>query len=52
MLDLDIERNRITDANKVPQLILNYTTGSAEGISLAFLTVWLVGDIANLAGMS
>jgi uncharacterized protein with PQ loop repeat len=35
---------------KVPQLILNYKTGSAEGISLAFLTVWLVGDLANLSG--
>ncbi|KFY69561.1 hypothetical protein V496_00142 [Pseudogymnoascus sp. VKM F-4515 (FW-2607)] len=34
----------------VPQLILNYTTGSADGISLAFLTVWLLGDITNLAG--
>lgn len=36
---------------QVPQLILNYKTGSAEGISLAFLTVWLIGDITNLAGM-
>jgi hypothetical protein len=36
----------------VPQLILNYKTGSAEGISLAFLTVWLVGDVASLAGTS
>ncbi|RDL40861.1 Uncharacterized protein BP5553_00840 [Venustampulla echinocandica] len=34
----------------VPQLILNYKTGSAEGISLAFLCVWLVGDITNLSG--
>jgi len=34
----------------VPQLILNYKSGSADGISLAFLTVWLVGDIANLSG--
>lgn len=34
----------------VPQLILNYTTGSADGISLIFLAVWLVGDITNLAG--
>jgi hypothetical protein len=29
---------------------LNYKTGSAEGISLAFLTVWLIGDATNLAG--
>lgn len=38
------------DLEKVPQLILNYTTGSADGISIAFLTVWLIGDITNLAG--
>jgi hypothetical protein len=35
---------------QVPQLVLNYNSGSAEGISLAFLTVWLIGDIANLSG--
>lgn len=40
------------DLEKVPQLILNYTTGSADGISIAFLTVWLIGDITNLAGAS
>ncbi|TVY49117.1 putative vacuolar amino acid transporter [Lachnellula occidentalis] len=34
----------------VPQLILNYKTGSADGISLAFLIVWMVGDITNLSG--
>jgi len=34
----------------VPQLILNYKTGSADGISLAFLLVWLLGDITNLWG--
>lgn len=37
---------------QVPQLYLNYKTGSAEGISLAFLGVWLIGDITNLSGMS
>jgi uncharacterized protein with PQ loop repeat len=31
-------------------LIENYKQGSAEGISLAFLTVWFIGDITNLAG--
>ena len=36
---------------QVPQLYLNYKTGSAEGISLAFLGVWLIGDITNLSGM-
>ncbi|KAK5148972.1 hypothetical protein LTR04_000243 [Oleoguttula sp. CCFEE 6159] len=34
----------------VPQLVENYKQGSAEGISLAFLTVWFIGDITNLAG--
>ncbi|KAL6159002.1 hypothetical protein ACJBU6_03095 [Exserohilum turcicum] len=34
----------------VPQLIENYTSGSADGISLAFLIVWFIGDITNLAG--
>lgn len=41
-----------TPANppQVPQLIENYKQGSAEGISLAFLTVWFVGDVTNLIG--
>ncbi|KAI9641606.1 hypothetical protein NHQ30_009459 [Ciborinia camelliae] len=34
----------------VPQLILNYRSQSADGLSLAFLTVWLIGDISNLVG--
>ncbi|KAH7125404.1 vacuolar membrane PQ loop repeat protein [Dendryphion nanum] len=34
----------------VPQLIENYKQGSAEGISLAFLVVWFIGDITNLVG--
>lgn len=34
----------------VPQLIENYKQGSADGVSLAFLTVWFIGDITNLAG--
>jgi len=34
----------------LPQLWLNYKTRSADGISLAFLGVWLVGDVTNLAG--
>ena len=41
---------RADDVLQVPQLILNYKTGSADGISLAFLTVWLIGDATNLAG--
>lgn len=35
---------------QVPQLVLNYRTGSADGISLSFLFVWLVGDVTNLSG--
>jgi uncharacterized protein with PQ loop repeat len=35
---------------QVPQLIENYKQGSAEGISLAFLTVWFIGDVTNLVG--
>lgn len=31
-------------------MIENYKQGSAEGISLAFLTVWFIGDITNLVG--
>ncbi|TEY73225.1 hypothetical protein BOTCAL_0081g00160 [Botryotinia calthae] len=34
----------------VPQLILNYRSQSADGVSLAFLTVWFIGDVTNLAG--
>lgn len=34
----------------MPQLIENYRCGSAEGLSLAFLTVWLIGDVTNLVG--
>lgn len=34
----------------IPQLVLNYRTSSADGISLGFLAVWLIGDIANFSG--
>ncbi|MCJ1255540.1 hypothetical protein MMC24_003356 [Lignoscripta atroalba] len=34
----------------VPQLVENYRSQSAEGISLAFLTVWFIGDLANFLG--
>ena len=34
----------------VPQLLENYRNSSAEAISLAFIFVWFLGDIANLAG--
>lgn len=31
-------------------MIENYKQGSAAGVSLLFLTVWMLGDIANLIG--
>ncbi|KAJ5084409.1 hypothetical protein NUU61_008988 [Penicillium alfredii] len=34
----------------VPQLIENYRNGNAEAISLLFVFVWFVGDVANLVG--
>jgi len=34
----------------VPQVIENYKNGSAQGVSLAFVAIWLLGDIANLIG--
>lgn len=34
----------------LPQLLENYRNSSAEAISLAFIFVWFLGDVANLAG--
>ncbi|KAI9829202.1 MAG: hypothetical protein M1826_005797 [Phylliscum demangeonii] len=34
----------------VPQLVENYKNGSADGVSLASLLVWFLGDMANLSG--
>ncbi|RVX70254.1 hypothetical protein B0A52_05587 [Exophiala mesophila] len=34
----------------LPQLLENYRNSSAEAISLAFIFVWFIGDVANLAG--
>ncbi|CAK7274501.1 hypothetical protein SEPCBS57363_006197 [Sporothrix epigloea] len=34
----------------LPQLIQNYKSQSADGLSMAFLTVWLIGDVTNLSG--
>lgn len=34
----------------VPQVIENYRNQSAEAISLAFVIVWFLGDVANLLG--
>ncbi|OAQ68482.1 PQ-loop-domain-containing protein [Pochonia chlamydosporia 170] len=34
----------------LPQLIANYKAKSADGLSMAFLIVWLLGDVSNLIG--
>ncbi|EKV08389.1 Vacuolar membrane PQ loop repeat protein [Penicillium digitatum] len=34
----------------VPQLIENYRNGNSEAISLLFVFVWFIGDVANLVG--
>ncbi len=34
----------------MPQLLENYKLGSADGVSLAFIGVWFIGDVTNLLG--
>ncbi|KAG6114186.1 hypothetical protein E4U14_001522 [Claviceps sp. LM454 group G7] len=34
----------------LPQLVANYKAESSDGLSMAFLIVWLLGDVCNLAG--
>ncbi|KAK3695491.1 PQ-loop-domain-containing protein [Podospora appendiculata] len=34
----------------LPQLITNYRAKSADALSMKFLFIWLLGDIANLSG--
>ncbi|KAK4229893.1 putative vacuolar amino acid transporter YPQ1 [Podospora fimiseda] len=34
----------------LPQLIANYKAKSADALSMKFLLIWLLGDIANLSG--
>ncbi|CAN8100373.1 unnamed protein product [Discula destructiva] len=34
----------------LPQLITNYKAKSADGLSMGFLLIWLLGDLTNLAG--
>ncbi|OAA48604.1 vacuolar membrane PQ loop repeat protein [Metarhizium rileyi] len=36
----------------LPQLIANYKAKNADGLSMAFLIVWLLGDVSNLVGKS
>lgn len=35
---------------EVPQIITNYREQSTEGLSIAFLMTWIVGDLFNLTG--
>ncbi|KAF9871869.1 hypothetical protein CkaCkLH20_10501 [Colletotrichum karsti] len=34
----------------LPQLIANYKAQSADGLSMGFLIIWLLGDVTNLLG--
>lgn len=33
-----------------PQIIENFRRGSADGLSLQFIIVWLAGDVFNILG--
>ena len=33
-----------------PQIIENFRRGSAEGLSVVFIVVWLIGDVFNILG--
>lgn len=33
-----------------PQIIENFRRGSAEGLSVVFIVVWLLGDVFNIVG--
>lgn len=33
-----------------PQIIENFRRSSAEGLSVVFIILWLVGDVFNIAG--
>ena len=33
-----------------PQIIENFRRSSAEGLSIVFIVVWLVGDVFNILG--
>ncbi|KAI3465010.1 hypothetical protein Pfo_021673 [Paulownia fortunei] len=35
---------------EIPQIITNYNSKSAAGVSLAFLSTWIIGDVFNLVG--
>lgn len=33
-----------------PQIIENFRRGSAEGLSIVFIVIWLAGDVFNILG--
>lgn len=33
-----------------PQILQNFQRGSAEGLSIQFIIVWLLGDVFNILG--
>lgn len=33
-----------------PQIIENFRRGSADGLSVVFIVVWLLGDVFNIVG--
>jgi hypothetical protein len=33
-----------------PQIMENFRRGSAEGLSVVFLVIWLAGDVFNILG--
>ncbi|KAL3505255.1 hypothetical protein ACH5RR_035096 [Cinchona calisaya] len=35
---------------EIPQIITNFKNRSADGVSLAFISTWIVGDVFNLVG--
>ncbi|KAG5043171.1 hypothetical protein AAZX31_03G104100 [Glycine max] len=35
---------------EIPQILTNYRTKSAEGLSVTFLITWIIGDLFNLSG--
>lgn len=35
---------------EIPQIIANWKAGNSEGVSLAFILTWTVGDVFNLVG--
>lgn len=39
-----------TACRQIPQLLANYKANNADGLSMSFLAVWLLGDISNLVG--